>query len=240
MRTLSFRDLKVGRSGGSVLLDIDSERDGVRLRPGLQLIVAPNGFGKTTFLQTVAGVLPAISGELRLDDQKLDPESEVLYVSEYLSFPKFIYPSEWIEFVAPLGKTKDLQEWVTGFSLDQKMKSFLGRMSQGERRKVTWLAAHASSKPVILMDEPLDGLDLLAIPCARKMIAQWKNEGRIVFIVAHQVGELLDLADEVFLIRDRSLRPWSKAMRQGYQQSAPESFREEVLEFYRQEGQKEA
>jgi ABC-type multidrug transport system ATPase subunit len=105
-------------------------------------------------------------------------------------------------------------------------------MSQGERRKVTWLGAEASRKPVLLLDEPLDGLDLLAIRTAREMVQTWKRAGRIVAVVAHQVGEFLDLADQVLLIRDRRLLAWSEVYSDSFTHLPAEEFRRRMLEFY--------
>jgi ABC-type multidrug transport system ATPase subunit len=232
MKTLSFLDLVVGREARAPLVEVDTARDGIAWSAGLYLIVAPNGYGKTTFLQTVAGVLPALRGECLADGKALNAERDVLYVSEYLSFPKFIYPAEWIEYMSDHAREAALDEWIDAFSLRPKLGSFLGRMSQGERRKVTWLGAQASRKPVLLLDEPLDGLDILAIRAARRMVERWKADGRIVCVVAHQVHELLDLADEVFLIRERVLKRWSAAAGRPAAATPGDEFRRKVLEFY--------
>jgi ABC-type multidrug transport system ATPase subunit len=232
MKTLSFHELGVGRSPHQLLLELDTATDGMELRPGLSLIVAPNGYGKTTFLQTLAGVLPKQRGEARWEGKSLSPELRVLYVSEYLTFPKFIYPPEWIEFMSGAPAGPELDRWIDGFSLRKKMGSYLGRMSQGERRKVTWLGAHASKKPILLLDEPLDGLDLLAIKSAREMVQTWRDEGRLVLVVAHQVGELLDLSDQVLLIREKKLLAWKSLHSNAPHEIKPEDFRQKVLEFY--------
>jgi ABC-type multidrug transport system ATPase subunit len=234
MKTVSFVDYKIGRKTSQTLLELDTARDGTQIGAGLNLIVAPNGKGKTTFLQTMASVLPALGGEPMADGKSLPAGRDVLYVSEYLSFPKFIYPMEWVDFMSTgAGIATDLAPWIEGFALGPKMKSFLGRMSQGERRKVTWLGAHASRKPMLLLDEPLDGLDLLAIKTARAMVSEWRKEGRVVLVVAHQVGELIDLADEVWLIRDRKLLTWEQAIGAPRPQALPaEEFRAKVLKFY--------
>lgn len=241
MKTLSFRELKVGRSAHQVLLDLDTEKDGLRLPSGLNLIVAPNGYGKTTFLQTIGGVLPAAGGKIRLEDGFLQPERDVLYVSEYLTFPKFIYPSEWLEYMSHRAWKSELEgetiPWIEAFGLEKKMGSFLGRMSQGERRKITWLGANSSPKPILLLDEPLDGLDLLGIRAARRMLEDWRKQGRILLVVAHQVGELLDLADQVLLIRDQKLLPWEKAFSGSKSAASPsrlsaQEFRQALIDFY--------
>lgn len=240
MKTLLFRNLQIGRVRSQRLLDIDSKRDSVSLGPGIHLLVAPNGRGKTTLLQTLAGVLPPLGGDLHLGDSVLRPGTDTLYVSEYLSFPKFIYPGEWVEFMS--GRSgpefqREIDPWVDAFQLREKLKSYLGRMSQGERRKTTWLAAHASKKPVLLLDEPLDGLDLYAIRAARDLVQLWKREQRVVLVVAHQVGEMLDLADSVLLIGNQKLITWKTAMpsvEDPHSLSAGE-FRRRVIEFYSSE-----
>lgn len=235
MKTLSFRDVKIGRVSDRVLIDIDSARGDPQLPPGLHLVVAPNGKGKTTLLQSVAGLLPRLAGDFWWDHKTLNPEQDVLYVSEYLTFPKYIYPAEWIAFVSRKKvdwRSGELARWVEGLSLQGKMNSYLGRMSQGERRKVTWLAAQHSERPLLLLDEPLDGLDLLAIRAARDLIQSWKDRGRVMIVVAHQVAEMLDLADSVLLIRDQKLLDWHTVMKDQPAQVDPHEFRARVLKFY--------
>ncbi len=237
MKTVSFHDFAVGRKASQTLLELDTASQGIRLKPGLNLIVAPNGQGKTTFLQTLSGVLPPLHGTVRCDDERpLDPPKDLVYVSEYLTFPKFIFPPEWIEFASGR-RWKDiepeLKDWITEFQIDSKMKSYLGRMSQGERRKVTWLATHVAKRPLALLDEPFDGLDIFGIRAARGMLETWRKEGRILCVVAHQVGELLDLSDEIFLIRGKRLLAWDSEIGVPAKTMSSDEFRMRVLEFYR-------
>ena len=237
MKTLSFLNLEVGRARKPNLLLVDTERDGIVFGPGIHLLAAPNGFGKTSLLQTLAGVLPARKGEIRWGEHELKPEQDLLYLSEYLRFPKFIYPSEWVEFVA--GRTESskydptaLEGWVNRLRLSQQKKNYLGRMSQGERRKVTLLAAEVSSRPVLLLDEPMDGLDLLAIAGARELLRHWKKRGRCVVIVAHQAAEILDLADQILLIQNEKIKSLSSVFPTATYPPTAEEFREKVLSFY--------
>lgn len=241
MKTLSFHNVRIGRSPQSTLIALDSQLTPgapdsggpIELRPGLNLIVAPNGYGKSTLLQTIAGVLNPLQGEIKLGTAPLHPERDVLYVSEYLTFPKFIYPGEWIEYMADAqtGATA-LAPWIEKLSLTSQMKRYLGRLSQGERRKVTWLGAEASAKPILLLDEPLDGLDILAIRAARELLTRWKSQGRIICMVAHQLAEVLDLADEAYLIREQKLLPWSQLDSRPLAAVGAGEFREALLKFY--------
>ena len=237
MKTVSFHDFKVGRKASECLLELDTAAQGIALKPGLNLIVAPNGRGKTTFLQTLAGVLSPLQGVVKSDGERLlEPSRDLVYISEYLTFPKFIYPSEWIEFTCgrPWKDVEpELRPWILEFQIDNKMNSFLGRMSQGERRKVTWLATHAACRPVALLDEPLDGLDIFGIRAARRMVETWCQEGRILCVVAHQVGELLDLSSEIFLIRGKRFVAWDSEIGVSAKTMGSDDFRKRTLEFYR-------
>lgn len=235
MKTLSFLDLQIGRKKNQLLLHLNSAAESIQLEPGLNLLAAPNGYGKTTFMQTLAGVVPPLKGESHWGLNLLHSEVEVQYISEYLTFPKFIYPSEWIEFMA--GKkydelSKELEPWIHGFSLQKPFQKYMGFLSQGERRKVTWLGAHASQKPILLMDEPLDGLDLLAIKTARDLLKTWKSQGRLIVVVAHQMSEILDLADQIYLIRNQKLKKWSEEIKTDFKGISAEVFRQKMLEFY--------
>lgn len=215
MKTLSFENFQVGREGSKSLFDVHLSLSG-----GIHLFMAPNGFGKSTLLQTLAGMLPALSGDAFFQSDAtsqrlvLRPEADVFYMPEYLQLPAFIYPHEWVSFVAekPLQPppSQDLEPWVEKFRLGPLMKRYLGRMSQGERRRVTWLGAALSQRPVLLLDEPFDGLDLYGIEAARSQLSAWKKEGRCVWVVTHQAGEVLDFADSLALIKDRRLdvSPW--------------------------------
>ena len=230
MKTLSFHEFRTGHAPGRPIIAADTGKDRVSLRPGLSIIIAPNGRGKSTLLRAIAGLPGWTEGRVTLDGRDVRPEADVLYVSEYLAFPKYVYPQEWLEFVAGGRATESSSHWIAAFRLGDRMGTFVGKLSQGERRKLTWAAAHASSRPVLLLDEPLDGLDLEAMEAARGLVRAWKREGRVVCVVAHQPWEFLDLCDQVLVVRQGRL-----VNLEGAPLTA-ESLRERVLAFYRGPG----
>ena len=79
MKTLSFLNFKVGRVPAKTLLTLDTESDSLTLRSGLNLIVAPNGYGKTTFLQTLAKVLNPLAGDMFLFVARNRKQARVLF-----------------------------------------------------------------------------------------------------------------------------------------------------------------
>ena len=233
MKTLCFHDYRLSVKERELLvLDTGSQPE-LAFGPGIHLILAPNGTGKSTFLRTLAGSARPSRGRATWSDgSSWDASHDALYVSEYLSFPKFVYPTEWISFAAGTPWTtlaERLKDWIGRFGLVDQMSRFLGRMSQGERRKVTWLAAHASTAQVLLLDEPLDGVDLLAVQAARDSLAMWKEQGRIVLLIAHQAAEILDLCDNVWWIQDRKFVLWNRISGKSPAQIDPRELREQTI-----------
>lgn len=232
MKTLLFRNFKITRNQ-KLLIQIDTDQDQIRLCSGLNFLVAPNGYGKTSLLLELSGVVRPSSGEIMFGSGFLDSEKDVFYVSEYLTFPKFLYPEEWVEW--SIGKRieksdqKELKELIRKFRLEESWKKVLGKLSQGDRRKVTWIAAIYSKKPVILLDEPFDGLDMFSLAIARGILERWKKEGKILLVVAHQLLEVLDLASSVFSIRDQKLIEWKN---KDWAKTSLSDFRKDIFDFY--------
>lgn len=221
MKTLSFRELEVGYQKSKPLLKIDTTRDQLELKTGVNLLAAPNGFGKSACLLTLSGVLPPIRGELFIDGNRYHGREDSFYLSEYIAVPKFILASEWVE-VFTKTKNASLDLWER-FHLADKKDKYLGRMSQGERRKVSWICAAFSNAPVILLDEPFDGLDLLSQHTAFEVLKRLEGQGKIILIVTHHIQEILPIVSESFLIREGKLWKWPKVKSLSTQ---------DLLEFY--------
>jgi ABC-type multidrug transport system ATPase subunit len=227
MKTLSFNSFGVSR-GNRKFFDLNTDEDQVSFDSGLHLLLAPNGLGKSTFLQACAGILPDSKGELIFEQATVSNRKSIYYLSEYLTLPKFITGQEWASSFG----TPDLV-WVEAFGLKEVWLKYLGQMSQGERRKIMWLSADFSQKPILLLDEPLDGLDIRAIATARLMIKKWKAEGRVVLMVAHQTAEVMDLAIEAWIAEGKKWCRWSSYFKSAFDTQSPNQIRERLLAHYK-------
>src|SRR4051812_34611390 len=124
MKTLSFHNFQAGRKQTGALLELDSESQNLAIKSGAFLLFAPNGYGKSTLLQTLAGVVPALGGEVRLDGKLLDHEQHVLYLSEYMAFPKYVFPEEWVRFFSNGGDWNRALPWLERLGLSGKTESY--------------------------------------------------------------------------------------------------------------------
>ncbi len=166
-------------------------------------LVGPNGAGKTTLMKAISGIYKLNSGKILIDDnpvyENVDVKDELIYISDDLFFfnnfsikqmaelYKGVY-TNWNE--DRFNKLKDV------FKID--IKRNVNKLSKGMQKQVAfWLAISASPK-VLLLDEPLDGLDPVMRRKVLGIIMQDVEEfNTTVMISSHNLRELEDICDHV-------------------------------------------
>jgi len=174
-------------------------------------LVGPNGAGKTTTLRTIAGVLPVKEGSISVAGHDLardevaakralrwipdDPQPfDSLTVLEHLEFAASMYGLErWRERSAEL---------LARFELTEKGEAFGGELSRGMRQKLALCCAWLVRPELVLMDEPLSGLDPRGIRSAKREIEELARAGAAVILSSHLLSLIEELATRL-LILDR-------------------------------------
>lgn len=174
-------------------------------------LVGPNGAGKTTTLRTVAGVLPVKEGTIRVAGCDLstneerakralrwipdDPQPfDSLTVFEHLEFTAALYgAAHWRERADAL---------LERFELVEKRDAFGGELSRGMRQKLAFCCAWLVEPQLVLMDEPLSGLDPRGIRSAKQEIESLARSGAAVILSSHLLELIEELATRL-LILDR-------------------------------------
>jgi len=175
-------------------------------------LVGPNGAGKTTLLQHVAGVMRQDAGEVLVDGAPVfeNPavKGRIAYVaSEPYSFRQ-ARVSDLRRLHASLEPRFDVarfDELASLFALDEDR--LVRSLSKGMRRQLASCLAFAQRPEVLLLDEPLDGLD----PSARRaMLAQVMDDvartGMTVLVSSHNLRELTDVCDHVGIMEAGRMR----------------------------------
>ncbi len=178
-------------------------------KPGIHWLVGANGSGKSTFLQTLAGLIEPLEGKALWNGQPLQPHATVAYLPEYLVHLSMIRPDEWISFVAGKRWSPDASAAWGALGLSGFERRTLGTMSQGERRKVNWTAMDASARPLVLLDEPFNGLDAPAWLQTQDLLENWRRQGRVVIIVSHQWMSWQVVRPKLWLLKEKEVRPWT-------------------------------
>ena len=168
-------------------------------------LLGKNGTGKSTLLYLISGLLRARGGEIlfqgtnvqlrlpeTLGNMFLVPEEFTLppvSLKKYLKSNACFYPNFSHEL---------LKECLQNFDLDTELN--LGQLSMGQKKKVFICFALATNTPLLLMDEPTNGLDIPSKSQFRKVIASGMTDEKSIVISTHQVRDIDRLLDHITLI----------------------------------------
>ena len=172
-------------------------------------LVGPNGAGKTTSLRTIAGILPVQSGEITVAgrDLKQDPlgaKSALAWVPDDPQPDESLTVLEHLEFTAGVYGVRDWSELAAGllerFDLTEKADALGSELSRGMRQKLAFAQAWITAPQVLLMDEPLSGLDPLGIRAAKREIREVAANGAAIVLSSHLLKLIEELADRLLII----------------------------------------
>ena len=181
----------------------------LKIEPGcIYAMLGPNGSGKTTWMKMAAGLVKPTSGELFFDGQPLSVESRKHIA--YMSTEPYFYA--WMT-VKDVGRY--YQDFFEDFSYN-RYTELLKRMeltedlktkslSSGMMAKLKIAVTMARDARVILLDEPLNGIDLLAREDITRSITEASGPDKAILVSSHLVDELETISDYAIFIKDGHL-----------------------------------
>ncbi len=178
-------------------------------------LLGPNGAGKTTCFYIVIGLLAPDYGWVTLDGHDITDlpmyrraRLGVGYLPQEASIFRGLTVEqnikgvlEVVEPVRELRETK-LNDLLAEFSITHLRRTPALALSGGERRRVEIARALASQPNFILLDEPLAGIDPIAVNDIRDLVSHLKDRGIGVLITDHNVRETLEIVDRAYIIHD--------------------------------------
>ncbi len=192
---------KFGRR--SVLSDVSFQ-----VREGEVLgLIGPNGAGKTTLLECIAGLLPSNQGEIRYQDKHLSSfeRKSVLFYLPDAVVPWAEQRVKWVlQFFEKLyGQSHDkLIQLFTPLRLEEIKESRLSTLSKGERKRLMLALGLLTSQPLLLLDEPFDGLDLRQTRDVMTMLRSNRSNGRTLLLSIHQLIDAERVCDRLVLLNE--------------------------------------
>ena len=185
--------------------------------------VGPNGAGKTTTIKILAGLIKPTSGDARVlgtsvREQPLAVKASIGYVPESGAvFEKF----SAMEYLTLVGRLHRLPEdvieqrvghWLGVFGLQADRLRPMLALSKGTKQKVCWIAALLHEPDVLVLDEPLNGLDVESVAIIKDLMARLAIEGRTVFYSSHLIDIVVKVCTSVAVVsRGRILAAGSVA-----------------------------
>ena len=178
--------------------------------PGITSLVGPNGSGKTTLMNLMTGLLRPTEGEIRVLGIAPDhPEKlcrVVGYCAQYDAFPKGLTGYQFIYSylrVFGMSHAECDQRTVAALQLvglSDAANRTVAAYSKGMRQRIKLAQAIAHDPQVMVLDEPLNGLDPLARSEAIALFRQWGEKGRHVIVSSHILHEVDQISDQVILL----------------------------------------
>jgi ABC-2 type transport system ATP-binding protein len=207
--SIKVRNLRFGYDGAEVVHGISFD-----VRPGeVTGLLGPNGAGKSTTLKIITGILKFSQGDVevegyRLPDQAFEVKKCIGYVPESAELYESISA---LEFLQLCGRLHEIEESALQARIDALLESFglsgqrrqrLGAYSKGMRQKILISAALLHYPSVIIMDEPLTGLDVESAIMTKDLLASLAAAGRTVLYSSHVLDVVERFCDRV-IIMDR-------------------------------------
>jgi ABC-2 type transport system ATP-binding protein len=190
------------RYGASTVL----EDAGFTVQEGEVLgLIGPNGAGKTTLFECLAGLLPTDGGSVRFRGEPL-PANRRKHALFYLPDgirPWADQPVHWVLafFAALYGRPRhEAAALATHLQLDRLLKSHIGSLSKGEAKRVLLALGLLTPQPLLLLDEPFDGLDFRQTRDVMALLRTVPARGRTLFVSIHQLVDAARMCDRLVLL----------------------------------------
>lgn len=179
-------------------------------------ILGPNGAGKTTCFYIITGLLPPDGGDILLDGQEITTlpmyrraRLGIGYLPQEASIFRGLSVEDNLKSIIQTqndlnndDKEALLEDLLVEFSVSHLRRTPAIALSGGERRRVEIARALASRPHFVLLDEPLAGIDPIAVGDIRALIGQLKTRNIGVLITDHNVRDTLGIVDRAYVLHD--------------------------------------
>jgi len=173
--TLRVNDLAVARGGVPVLNGVSFE-----IAPGAALILrGPNGAGKTTLLRTIAGLQPALSGQIDGADET------IAYAGHADGLKAMLSVAENLMFWAQVFGNSDIEPALAAYQLDPLRDRLAGTLSAGQKRRLGLARLMVTGRPIWVLDEPTVSLDADAVAMFAAAVTAHLGAGGMALIATH-------------------------------------------------------
>lgn len=171
-----------------------------------------NGSGKSMLMRAICGLIHPTEGSIKIDEKLMGtdisfPESAGILIENpgFISSYSGLQNLKLIASIKRQVKEEYIKELMERFHLDPADKKAYRKYSLGMKQKLGIIAAIMEMPELIILDEPMNGLDEESIEILKDMILELKEKGKLIILSCHDSEELLYLADEIFNLKNGKL-----------------------------------
>lgn len=204
---VSIRHLFKRYGDKTVLHDISLD-----IQPG-QIIgyIGPNGAGKSTTVKILTGLIPDFEGEVTIGGMDLrthaqDIKRTIGYIPENAEIYDVLTPMEYLTFtgrlydLSPTMVRERAERMLTAFGLQDVLDQRMDTFSKGMKQKVLITSGIMHNPSLIILDEPLSGLDANAVIVMKEVMSRLAREGKTLFYCSHMMDVVEKVSDRIMLI----------------------------------------
>jgi len=173
--------------------------------------IGPNGAGKSTTVKILTGLIPDFEGQvvingLNMADNPQEIKKLIGYVPENAEIYEVLTPMEYLDFIGKLNNmeqdviTERSQKLLGAFGLSTNLNDRMDTFSKGMKQKVMLISGIIHNPQIIVLDEPLSGLDANAVITVKELIVRLSQEGKTIFYCSHMMDVVEKVSDRILLI----------------------------------------
>ncbi len=175
--------------------------------------IGPNGAGKSTTVKVLTGLISDYTGEvtikgLDLKKQSLEVKKLIGYIPELAELYDVLTPYEFLHFMATLYgievnvATERMTKMLRAFDLEANLHQRMDTFSKGMRQKVLLTSGLLHNPEIIVLDEPLSGLDANSVIIVKELISKLAKEGKTIFYCSHMMDVVEKVSYRIVLINN--------------------------------------
>lgn len=200
-RRIIFKNVFKTIDDQMILKDINLEIP----KQGIYGIVGRNGSGKTVLIKCLCGFMLVTEGEIWVGEKQVGCDVEFIEDTGFIIETPGFLPKESgfrnLRYLASIrnvvGKER-IRECITMVGLNPDDKKWVGKYSLGMRQRLGIAQAIMENPSLIILDEPMNGLDNHGVEEIRKLLLGLKEEGKLILIISHSQEDINLLCDRVY------------------------------------------
>jgi len=176
-------------------------------------LVGINGSGKSTMIKAILDLVSIDSGSIELfgkSHRTVSARQQVAYLPDRFSPPVYLKCKDFMQYMLELHASRqssdEIDEMLDALELDREtMESSVGRLSKGMTQKLGLTSCLLSGKSLLILDEPMSGLDPKARVLFKQQLFRLKRQGVTLFFSSHVLADVDELADKMAVLHQSSV-----------------------------------
>ena len=173
----------------------------------IKALVGPNGSGKTTLMNTMTNLLKRDGGQVLVDGKEFKDEKIFNHISFFKDekiLDENLYGMDYLNYIKNVYKrTKDdVDRVIKEIGIESFVKSKTGSYSLGMKKKLMLAMDFLPQRDIILLDEPLSGLDPTSVIKMMALIKQKANAGQGILISSHSLNDIDEITNNILFLKD--------------------------------------